>query len=110
MLKRKDMKRQEIIDRLEGLMIDFNSEDKYVLTRDMLEYKTSIAKYFGSKYHHLGDIIVIFTDSYGMAGFITMAIEYNEAVETYVDSLEPDSKEEKTELLMDIGAMYFTNL
>jgi len=83
----------QIIADLELLMEDFNEADKYVLVADMEQYSNSILTYFESTFK--GRLVWVSTDSYGAAGFACFDTDLSEAIEEYIDSLEPADSEEK---------------
>jgi len=102
------MKLHEVIKRLESLMFDFDNATNYVSVEDVEPFKKQIKAYFEGK--EQGECIWIATDSYGCAGFLAMSSAYSEAVEQYIDSLNPESEAEKEEWIDCTQSIMFNKL
>lgn len=71
-----------------SLIEDFPVQPKFLLTRDVIEHREAIQKEFD------GELVMIFTDPYGAAGFLAYVDDLEEAIQDYIMSLEPESDEE----------------
>lgn len=100
--------RGEIISQLEELMYSFEDAEKFALIEDIIPYAQSIKKYFEGK--ESGEALLILTDDYGVAGFVTMSSDLYETIYNYVDSLNPKNEEEREEYTESVRVIPLSQL